>query len=106
MAHYPGHLILGIAALVVVLGISTFAVNRLVKRKLRLSLVLLIGYIALNIFMVADPRLSATTEAQLRAFEKLALAAALIQALVFTLANPLRADRVPDRLPVILQDAM
>ena len=67
MAHYPGHLILGIAALVVVLGISTFAVNRLVKRKLRLSLVLLIGYIALNIFMVADPRLSATTEARRRA---------------------------------------
>lgn len=106
MAHYPGHLVLGTAAFAVVLGIRMMTVNRLVARKLRLSLVLLAGYIVINVFFVLEPGLSASTEAHLRAFEKLALAAALINALVFTLANPLRADRVPDRFPTILQDAV
>jgi hypothetical protein len=55
MAHYPGHLILGIAAFVVVLGIRMMTVNRLVARKLRLPLVLLGGYLVANVFFVLEP---------------------------------------------------
>ena len=106
MAHYPGHLILGITAFVVVLGIRTVTVNRLIKRRLRLSLILLAGYIAINLAFMIEPGMSAVTEGHLRAFEKLAFAAAFINALVFCLANPLRADRVPDHFPTILQDAV
>jgi small-conductance mechanosensitive channel len=100
-------LIVGVAAMAATLGIISLTVNRLVKRKLRLSVLLLAVFIGLNLLLVATPgRFSATTEGQLGAFEKLALAAALINALVISFINPLRADRVPDRFPVILQDAV
>jgi small-conductance mechanosensitive channel/CRP-like cAMP-binding protein len=99
-------LLLGIAAFVLILAIRTFTINRLVKRKLRLSLIFLAGYIALSVFLILRPGLGAQAQAQLQAFEKLAMAAALINALVFSLVNPLRHDRVPDHFPIILQDAM
>ena len=81
----------------------SLTVNRLIRRKLRLSLILLVVYLgvdvadALNLF-------SAATQDQLQAFGRLALAAALINAIVFLLINPIRVDRVPERFPVILQD--
>ena len=85
----------------------SLTVNRLIRRKLRLSLILLIGYVAVDVVMALyGHRISAVTQTQLAAFAKLALAAALINAAVFLLVNPLRADRVPDRFPIILQDAI
>ena len=83
----------------------SLTVNRLIRRKLRLSLILLVVYLgvdiadALNLF-------SAATQEQLQAFGRLALAAALINAVVFLLINPIRIDRVPERFPIILQDAI
>jgi small-conductance mechanosensitive channel/CRP-like cAMP-binding protein len=83
----------------------SLTVNRLIRRKLRLSLVLLIGYVAIDLALALYP-MDEGTRVQLAAFARLALAAALINAAVFLLANPLRADRVPDRFPIILQDAI
>jgi small-conductance mechanosensitive channel/CRP-like cAMP-binding protein len=85
----------------------SLTVNRLIRRKLRLSLVLLIGYVAADVAMaVYAHRISPDTQTQMAAFAKLALAAALINAFVSLAVNPLRADRVPDRFPIILQDAI
>ena len=106
MGHYPDHLIAGVVGLAATLGIAGLTVNRLVKRKLRLSVFLLAIYIAINLLLVAAPERFSGTEGKLRAFENLALAAAVINALVIAFVNPLRQDRVPDRFPVILQDAM
>jgi small-conductance mechanosensitive channel/CRP-like cAMP-binding protein len=83
----------------------SLTVNRLIRRKLRLSLFLLIGYVAVDLAMALYP-MTTGMQVQLSAFARLALAAALINAAVFLLANPLRVDRVPDRFPVILQDAI
>jgi small-conductance mechanosensitive channel/CRP-like cAMP-binding protein len=98
-------LILGVAAIAATLGMMSLTVNRLVRRKLRLSLFLLIAYIAIDVAL-AVYGFSDVTREQLTAFGKLALAAALINAAVFVLANPLRADRVPEHFPTILQDAI
>jgi small-conductance mechanosensitive channel/CRP-like cAMP-binding protein len=87
------------------LGMMSLTVNRLVRRKLRLSLILLLAYIAIDV-ATAVYLFSDTTRDQLTAFAKLALAASLINAAVFLLVNPLRADRVPDKFPTILQDAI
>jgi small-conductance mechanosensitive channel len=107
LGHYPEHLLVGVVALAATLAIISLTLNRLVKRKLRLSVLLLAIFIGINLLLVAAPgRFGAATEGQLAAFEKLALAAALINALVICFINPLRADRVPDRFPVILQDAV
>jgi len=89
----------------VTLGIMSITVNRLIRRKLRLSLVLLVLYLAVDVAVAFYP-FSAATVQQLTAFGKLAVVAALINALVFVLINPLRADRVPDRFPIILQDTI
>jgi small-conductance mechanosensitive channel/CRP-like cAMP-binding protein len=107
LAQYPAHLILGIAAIAAMLGVASFSVNRYVRRKLRLSIVLLAAYIALNLLLSLDAlKVSAQTLQELTAFARLALAAAIINAGVTLLINPLRADRVPEHFPAILQDAL
>jgi hypothetical protein len=45
-------------------------------------------------------------DAQLRAFERLAFSGALINLLIISLLNPLPEDRVSERVPTILQDAI
>ena len=105
MSHYPGHLVAGVAALAATLAISSLTTNRFVKRKLRLSTFLLVAYVLLNLALhyVPAERLN-IEDAALSDFERLAFAAALINLVVIALVNPLRADRVPDRFPTIVQD--
>src|SRR4029453_10352876 len=105
MPHYPGHLIMGVAAFAATLAISGFTKNRLVKRKLKLSTFLLAAYSLLQIVLVLRPDVvPADAEQQFRAFERLAFEAAIINLVVIALINPLRVDRVPDAFPSILQD--
>lgn len=83
----------------------SFTVNRLVRRKLRLSLLLFVAYVVVDLVTALyGYRFSTATLEQLNAFGKLALAAGIINAAVFLLVNPLRVDRVPERFPIILQD--
>ena len=94
-------------AIATTLGLMSLTVNRLIRRKLRLSLVLLVAFVAVDsVLAFYGGGISPDTQKQLAAFAKLALAAALINAAVFLLINPLREDRVPDRFPSILQDAI
>ena len=98
---------MGVAALAATLFVSRFTVNRVVRRKLKLSVFLFAGYVLVNLVVAVRPELvGAENDAQLRAFERLAFAGALINFLVITLVNPLRVDRVADRIPIILQDAI
>jgi len=97
---------MGAAALAAALAISSFSVNRLVKRKLRLSVFLLILYIGFNAVLALRPELGGAQADELRAFERLVFAAALINLFIVGLLNPLRADRIPDRFPSIVQDAI
>jgi small-conductance mechanosensitive channel/CRP-like cAMP-binding protein len=110
MPHYPGHLLMGVAALAATLVVFNVTVNRVVRRKLKLSIFLFSAYVGLNILVTLRPELvgigRADVDAQFRAFERLAFAGALINFLVIALLNPLRVDRVADRVPIILQDAI
>ncbi len=101
---HPGHAVVGVAALAAAFAMSSLTVNRLVRRKLRLSLLLLGAYVALHIVLALRPSLAASLDANLLSVERLAFAAGLINLLVITLLNPLRVDRVHDRYPAILQD--
>src|SRR6188508_3279144 len=110
MPHYPAHLLMGVAALAATLFVWSATVNSLVKRKIKLSLFLLLGYVALHVVLVVRPELggAAVTDAAspIRPFERLALTAAVINLLVIGLINPLREDRVRERAPAIVQDAI
>ena len=101
---------MGVAALAATLFVWSATVNSLVKRKIKLSLFLLLGYVALHVVFVVRPELggAALTDAAspIRPFERLALTAAVINLLVIGLINPLRSDRVRDRFPAIVQDAI
>ena len=106
MAHFPGHLILSVAALAATLAISSYTANRLVKRKLRLSLLLIGTYALLHAVLAFRNDLLPVYGTDLYSFEQLALAAGIINLVVISVVNPLRADRVPDRFPSIIQDAL
>jgi small-conductance mechanosensitive channel/CRP-like cAMP-binding protein len=106
MIHASGHFFLSIAALAVTVGFMGLTVNRLVKRKLRLSVVLLVAAIVMSLVEVLYRGLTPDAAAQLRVFQNLAIAAALINAVVLIAINPFRVDRVPERFPAIVQDAL
>lgn len=104
MTHPSYHLLVGAITCAVALAISSFTANRLVKRKLRLSIYFLLAYVGLHAVLDLRPVLAA--RAELVSIERLLLTAALINLFVVTLLNPLRADRVPLRFPSIVQDAI
>ena len=101
--HSVWHLIVGVAALAATFAISSLTVNRLVRRKLRLSLLLLGTYVGLHLVLALWPALGDSLE-KFQSFERLAFAAGLINLIVIAFLNPLRVDRVHDRYPAILQD--
>jgi small-conductance mechanosensitive channel len=90
------------------LGIMSVTVNRLVRRKLRLSIFLLSAFVMSDVALALQGSRLTSPEAlaQIGAFARLAVAAAIINAAIVLLINPLREDRVPDRFPTILQDAI
>ena len=102
------HLTMGAAALVAALMVQAVTANRLVQRKLRLSVFLLGAYVLAHAVFLFRPGLAppAHADSTYYSLERLALAAALINLIVVGLVNPLRHDRVPDRFPSILQDAL
>jgi len=102
---------MGVAALAATLLVWGLTLNRLVKRKLKLSIFLLTAYVALQIAFVLRPELAgldsqADLTSPIRPFERLALTAAIVNLLVVSLINPLRRDLVRDGFPAIVQDAI
>jgi len=103
---------MGVAALAATLFVWSLTVNRLVKRKLKLSIFLLTAYVALHVVLLVRPDLfgaplsPADLGSPIRPFERLALTASVINLLVIALINPLRTDRVRERFPAIVQDAI
>lgn len=105
MPHFPVHLLIGAAALVFTIGLSSGTANRLLRKRLRLSMLLLAAYVALNLLLVT-PGVSAEVDQKAASIEQLLIALAVVNASVALAANPFRADRVPERFPAIVQDAV
>ena len=109
MPHYPAHFYMGVAAFAATLLVWGLTVNQLVKRKLKLSIFLLAAYVAVHLVFLVQPDLgggATDLTSPIRPFERLALTTAVVNLLVIALINPLRADRVRDRFPAIVQDAI
>jgi small-conductance mechanosensitive channel/CRP-like cAMP-binding protein len=103
--HYPAHLLAGVVLLGLTLAAGLLTANRLIRSRLRVSFALLVAFLALDAFLILaspEPELAS----QLRSVETLTLALAIINALVMLLINPIRVDRVPERFPAIVQDAV
>jgi small-conductance mechanosensitive channel/CRP-like cAMP-binding protein len=92
------------ALLLVVLGLRSATRNRFVQRRLQFSVILLVASLGLNAALMV-PSIRSTLQDFARVPDLL-FAAALINTLVTTTLNPLRIDRVSDRFPHIVQDAL
>lgn len=100
----PLHFVAALLLVALSLAVRAMTANRLVRRKLRLTIVTALASMALaaalKFSLVPGPLAAPASD-----IENLLIALSVISAF-FTLAiNPLRQDRVPYRFPNILQDA-
>jgi small-conductance mechanosensitive channel len=108
MTHPAGHLLWGLTLAVGAIAVMAIVRNRVIKRRLTFALVALGGYLVVHgiaWYLAVDPA-AAPRFAQADKLEGLFLAFAIINAAVALLFNPWFAERVPDRAPAIVQDAI
>ncbi len=98
-------LIIGIALFGIALALRGASVNSLIRRRLLTAGVLFALY-ALAAALLARARLSADVAAQLATLSPLLLAFGVASLVVVVAINPWREDRLPDRFPTIVQDAI
>jgi uncharacterized membrane protein len=98
-------IVIGSVVLLLALIIRAASVNRLVRRKLRLSFFLALAYILVAVFL-GRFALSPDMAARVLSVIQLSMALAIINLFVVVAINPLRADRVPERFPIIVQDTI
>ena len=96
---------IGAGLLLLALLVRAASVNRLVRRKLRLSFFLALVYTLVSIAL-GRLTLSPDMAARVLSVNQLLLALAIINFVVVLAINPLRADRVPERFPNIVQDTI
>ncbi len=107
----PYQALAGVIAFVLLAGLRTATANRLIRRKLGLSMLLVAGFVLFGVAYAIAP-IDAETHKKAELVERLAslgkvlLAFASINAIVALLLNPFRADRVPELFPTIVQDAV
>jgi small-conductance mechanosensitive channel/CRP-like cAMP-binding protein len=95
----------GITLLVIALALRSASVNRLVRSRLLTSCVLF-GASTLAAALAAYAPLPLEVARQIRTFDPLVLAFGVATLVVVIAINPWREDRVPDRFPTIVQDAI
>jgi small-conductance mechanosensitive channel/CRP-like cAMP-binding protein len=98
-------IIVGLALLVVTLALRGASVNRLVRSRL-LTSSLLFGTYAAAAALAAYGPLPPEVAQQIRSFNPLLIAFGLATLIIVVAINPWREDRLPDRFPTIVQDAL
>lgn len=93
------------ALLVLALGAAALTTNRYLARKLRLAVYLFGAFLLLRV-LLAQPGLTGELRQQVQSLHHLPFLLAIITALVTLALNPIRQDRLPDRFPAIVQDAI
>jgi small-conductance mechanosensitive channel/CRP-like cAMP-binding protein len=99
------HIVADIALVALAVAVRVVTVNRLVKRKLLLSLVAALASLAGSALRVAG-LVPPDLVADAGSVDNLLMALAAINFVVVVSINPLREDRVPGRFPNIVQDAI
>jgi small-conductance mechanosensitive channel/CRP-like cAMP-binding protein len=105
VSEFTFRIAFGSAFLALALLIRGVSVNRLVRRKLRLTLLLAFLYTVAGVVLWQYP-LSPDMAARVLSINQLCMALAIINLVVVVAINPLRVDRVPERFPNIVQDTI
>ena len=85
----------------IAIAASLFLRNRVIRRRMIFTLIVLAALAAIHVVVEYDPSF-----AEARDLEKPLLALAAINTVISLLLNPWFADRVLDRAPAIVQDAL
>jgi len=96
---------IGAGVLLLALVIRAASVNRLVRRKLRLSFFLALVYTVVSAAL-GQLALSPDVAARVLSVNQLCMALAIINLMVVIAINPLRIERVPEHFPNIVQDTI
>jgi small-conductance mechanosensitive channel/CRP-like cAMP-binding protein len=105
---FPGLQTHALAAAILLVGVAALRAairNRLVRNRLRLTLVLLAGTLVVEA-VLAFGSVTPEMRAALAPVGRLLFALGLIHVGVLVLINPLGVDKVPERFPTIVQDAI
>lgn len=105
MVAFSFQLALVVGLIGAALAMRAVARNRHVQRRQRLTILLALGWILVELGLGYDIFPPAVAE-HARPLAQVGLALAVINFLVVTLVNPLGEDRAPERFPVILQDTV
>ena len=103
--HLVAHFWVALALLVVSVGLMRAVRNRVIRRRLLFSAVLLVLAVALHVVIIERPDSEFLTSNGAR-IELLGIAFALVNAFITLLFNPWLKDQVSDRAPAIVQDTM
>ena len=98
-------IIVGVALVLVTLGLRAITSNRLVHGRMMVSALLFGAYAVASAFAESGT-LPAGAAQQIRSFNPLLVVLGLSLLFVTLAINPWRRDRLPDRFPTIVQDAV
>src|SRR5262245_39223062 len=98
-------MISGLALAIALLLARTASTNRHVRARLTTSAMVAAAYAVVGAALERGA-IGGGMQEQLRTIQPLLLAFAVVNSLVALAINPLRADRLPDRFPTIVQDAI
>jgi small-conductance mechanosensitive channel len=103
-AIFASHALWLVALLAIAIAASAAVRNRIIRRRLRMTMMIGFGLIGLHIALAYVPAMTTVPKAPL--VEQLLLALAAINTFVALAFNPWFTDRVRDRAPAIVQDAI
>ncbi len=106
LTSLPAQVTADLALLVLAVLVRFFTLNRVVRSRVRLTIVLVLVLVGINAALAVPQMLRPETRPIAVSVSQLLLAFALIHFVVLIAVNPLRADRVPERFPTIVQDVI
>jgi small-conductance mechanosensitive channel/CRP-like cAMP-binding protein len=104
LSSLPAQVLAGLVLLAIAAGVRLVTTNRVIRSRVRLTIILALIFVGINAALAAHGLLREESRPLAISVAQLVLAFALIHFLVLVLVNPLRADRVPERFPTIVQD--
>jgi small-conductance mechanosensitive channel/CRP-like cAMP-binding protein len=104
LSSLPAQVIAGLVLLALAFAVRTLTLNRVVRSRVRLTMMLAVVFVGVNAALAAPTLVRPETRSVVTSVGQLVFALAVIHFLVLVLVNPLRVDRVPERFPTIVQD--
>jgi small-conductance mechanosensitive channel/CRP-like cAMP-binding protein len=102
---FPFHAVAGAVLLLTALAVRGFTSNRVVRNRLQLTLWLAVALLLLDAAL-RWAAVSPGVRPHLESIARLLFVLGVVHTVVLLAVNPLRADRMPERFPTIVQDAL